>query len=127
MRRVVTARAVRGRIVRIVLRIVDAAAATICAPWANLAPIALEIAARVAAMVNVTMGRRVRAARRIVARVRFARMAFARRAKAVRIAKTTVPVRAAMARVPWVRHAGTVLSIADRVAATACAKWARHV
>jgi hypothetical protein len=92
------AHAVRGKTVRIVRRIVRVRVVTNCAPWAKHAAIVLVIADRVVAMVHATMAKRVRAARRIVARVRYARTAYARLGKIPPIARTIVLQNAAMAR-----------------------------
>jgi hypothetical protein len=94
----VTESAVLERTVRFVRKIVRARAATICAPRVNRAAIVQVIAVRVVAMVNATMGKRVRAATRIAAHVRCARTAYARRVKIPPIARTTVLQSAAMAR-----------------------------
>lgn len=56
------AHVVLGRIVRIVRRIVRVLVVTNCAPWAKHAAIVPVIADLVAAMVNATMAKRVRAA-----------------------------------------------------------------
>lgn len=98
MRAVGMAHVVLGKTVRIARRIVRALVVTNCAPWVNRAAIVLAIAVRVAAMVNATMEKRVRAATRIAARVRSAKMAYAKRAKTPAIARMTVLPIAAMAR-----------------------------
>jgi len=125
MRRAAMVRAAREKIARIAPRIAHAVAAIICAPWAKRAATVPVIAARVAATVNVTTRKRVPAAKRIAGRVPFAKTAFAKMGKRVRIAKTTARVLVATAPAEWVKRAAIAPLIAVRVAATTYAKQAK--